>query len=205
MRSPTAQRQGSGTVWLWTTGDMGCVFPSSFVVFMSGAQRPAVSGGPQPTDPRTGKKPALWAVRSTGMLGAGPPLARGSPHARAAERVSHGAGKWQRPRGWSAAAGQTIVGWAVSVLGCFPHGFSGCSWVFMSCLAVHGLSGCPWCFPSWSGLVCLRGFPLFAPVAPNAGGEPRPMAGATQERKLLGVAFRVEPVVTHPAPPQSRT
>jgi hypothetical protein len=22
---------------------------------------------------------------------------------------------------------------------------------------------------------------------PNAGGEPRPMAGATQERKLLGV------------------
>jgi hypothetical protein len=31
------------------------------------------------------------------------------------------------------------------------------------------------------------------------------MAGATQERKLLGVGFRVEPVVTHPAPPQTRT
>jgi hypothetical protein len=27
------------------------------------------------------------------------------------------------------------------------------------------------------------------------------MAGATQERRLLGVGFRVEPVVTHPAPP----
>jgi len=31
------------------------------------------------------------------------------------------------------------------------------------------------------------------------------MAEATQERKLLGVGFRVEPVVTHPAPPQTRT
>src|SRR5437867_3891953 len=45
--------------------------------------------------------------------------------------------------------------------------------------------------------VCLR--------QPNAGGEPRPMAGATQERKLLGVGFRVEPMVTQPAPPQTRT
>ena len=31
------------------------------------------------------------------------------------------------------------------------------------------------------------------------------MAGAPQERRLLGVGFRVEPVVTHPAPPQTRT
>ena len=31
------------------------------------------------------------------------------------------------------------------------------------------------------------------------------MAEATQERKQLGVGFRVEPVVTHPAPPQTRT
>ena len=29
-----------------------------------------VSGGPQATDYRTGRKPALWAVRSTGLLGA---------------------------------------------------------------------------------------------------------------------------------------
>ena len=26
-----------------------------------------------------------------------------------------------------------------------------------------------------------------APLAPNASGEPRPIAGATEERKLLGV------------------
>ena len=39
----------------------------------------------------------------------------------------------------------------------------------------------------------------------NARGEPRPIAGATQERRLLGVGFRVEPVVTQPAPPQTRT
>jgi len=44
-----------------------------------------------------------------------------------------------------------------------------------------------------------------APQAPNARGEPRPIAGATEERKLWGVGFRVEPVVTHPAPPQTRT
>jgi hypothetical protein len=31
------------------------------------------------------------------------------------------------------------------------------------------------------------------------------MAEATQERKLLGVGCRVEPMVTHPAPPQTRT
>jgi hypothetical protein len=40
---------------------------------------------------------------------------------------------------------------------------------------------------------------------PNAGGEPRPRAAATQERRLLGVGCRVEPVVTHPAPPPTRT
>ncbi len=31
------------------------------------------------------------------------------------------------------------------------------------------------------------------------------MAGATQERRLLGVGFRVEPMVTQSAPPQTRT
>ena len=31
------------------------------------------------------------------------------------------------------------------------------------------------------------------------------MAGARHERTLLGVGFRVEPVVTQPAPPQIRT
>jgi len=40
-------------------------------------------------------------------------------------------------------------------------------------------------------------------VTPNAGAEPRPEAVA--KRRLLGVGFRVEPVVTHPAPPQTRT
>jgi len=29
---------------------------------------PKLSGGPQPTDPRTGTKPALWAVSSSGLL-----------------------------------------------------------------------------------------------------------------------------------------
>ena len=31
---------------------------------------PKLSGGPQPTDPRTATKPALWAVRSSAVLGA---------------------------------------------------------------------------------------------------------------------------------------
>jgi len=42
-------------------------------------------------------------------------------------------------------------------------------------------------------------------VLPNARGEPRPEARATQERRLLGVGFRVEPMVTQPAPPQTQT
>jgi hypothetical protein len=33
----------------------------------------------------------------------------------------------------------------------------------------------------------------------NASGEPRPEAAATEERRLLGVGFRVEPAVTQPA------
>ena len=41
--------------------------------------------------------------------------------------------------------------------------------------------------------------------APNARGEPPPEAGARNERTLEAVGFRVEPVVTHPAPPQTRT
>ena len=40
---------------------------------------------------------------------------------------------------------------------------------------------------------------------PNAGAQLLPEAGATEERTLEGVGFRVEPVVTHPAPPQTRT
>ena len=40
---------------------------------------------------------------------------------------------------------------------------------------------------------------------PNAGRQARLKARATQERRLEAVACRVEPVVTHPAPPQTRT
>src|SRR5262249_32991716 len=40
---------------------------------------------------------------------------------------------------------------------------------------------------------------------PNAGHQARLEAGATQERTLEAVAFRVEPAVTQPAPPQTRT
>jgi hypothetical protein len=40
---------------------------------------------------------------------------------------------------------------------------------------------------------------------PNAGGEPRARAGAKNERRLLRVGFRVEPVLTHPALPPTRT
>src|SRR3989442_7018014 len=47
--------------------------------------------------------------------------------------------------------------------------------------------------------------PSSSDLSPNAGGEPRPIAAATKERRLLGVGCRVEPVVTHPAPPQTRT
>jgi len=42
-------------------------------------------------------------------------------------------------------------------------------------------------------------------VLPNARGEPRATAAARDERRLLHVGFRVEPVVTQPAPPQTRT
>src|SRR5882762_7424532 len=40
---------------------------------------------------------------------------------------------------------------------------------------------------------------------PNATLQAPPIAGATEERTLLAVACRVEPMVTHPAPPQTRT
>src|SRR5262249_26501560 len=43
------------------------------------------------------------------------------------------------------------------------------------------------------------------PLQPNATLQARPIAGARHERRLLGVACRVEPMVTHPAPPQTRT
>ncbi len=39
----------------------------------------------------------------------------------------------------------------------------------------------------------------------NATLQARREAAATQERRLYAVAFRVEPVVTQPAPPQTRT
>ena len=39
----------------------------------------------------------------------------------------------------------------------------------------------------------------------NAGHQARRAAGARHERTLAAVACRVEPVVTHPAPPQTRT
>jgi len=45
--------------------------------------------------------------------------------------------------------------------------------------------------------------PLSTSREPNAGRQARLAAGA--ERRLLGVGFRVEPVVAQPAPPQSRT
>src|SRR6266702_2361084 len=41
--------------------------------------------------------------------------------------------------------------------------------------------------------------------SPNAGPQPRLAADARHERRLEGVGFRVEPVVTQPAPPQTRT
>jgi hypothetical protein len=40
---------------------------------------------------------------------------------------------------------------------------------------------------------------------PKAGRQARMEAGARHERTLAAVAFRVEPVVTQPAPPQTRT
>jgi hypothetical protein len=48
------------------------LFSCGFVFFGFLGLTPPVSGGPQPTDSRPGNKPALWAVRSTGMLGATP-------------------------------------------------------------------------------------------------------------------------------------
>ena len=41
--------------------------------------------------------------------------------------------------------------------------------------------------------------------APNAGPQLRLPAAASHERRLAGVSCRVEPMVTHPAPPQTRT
>jgi hypothetical protein len=40
---------------------------------------------------------------------------------------------------------------------------------------------------------------------PNATRQALEIAGAKYERRLFPVAFRVEPVVTQPAPPQTRT
>src|SRR5712692_3708880 len=40
---------------------------------------------------------------------------------------------------------------------------------------------------------------------PNATLQAPPIAEARNERRLSAVAFRVEPVVTQPAPPQTRT
>ena len=42
-------------------------------------------------------------------------------------------------------------------------------------------------------------------MTPNAAPQPRLEAEATQERRLEGVGCRVEPMVTHPAPPPTRT
>jgi hypothetical protein len=42
-------------------------------------------------------------------------------------------------------------------------------------------------------------------LTPNAALQARGAARATEERRLFPVACRVEPMVTHPAPPQTRT
>ena len=48
-------------------------------------------------------------------------------------------------------------------------------------------------------------FPTLVELRPNAQTHLLLEAGATQEHRLEAVAFRVEPVVTQPAPPQTRT
>jgi hypothetical protein len=116
---------------------------------------PPVSGGPQPTDSRTGKKPALWAVRSTGMLGAargqrlavarppppyalrparslrsgGPPPAQGwtGSHAEAVPCTTAGA--------WRAGTGLSDVGMILLSARVFV-GLSVLSWVFVLSFAV---------------------------------------------------------------------
>jgi hypothetical protein len=44
-----------------------------------------------------------------------------------------------------------------------------------------------------------------ARLVPNATRQARRAAGARDKRTLAAVACRVEPMVTHPAPPQTRT
>jgi hypothetical protein len=101
---------------------------------------PPVSGGPQTTDPQTGKKRALWAVRSTGMLG---PVCVGGPSCLAhnAPPTSAGVGGTSRWSRGSLALGVSSLGvsslevslsWGVSVfmaLGLGSPGLAGAvSW-----------------------------------------------------------------------------
>jgi hypothetical protein len=58
--------------------------------------------------------------------------------------------------------------------------------------------------PYPTGTFTLQEMPSFS-WRDNAALQAPPIAGATQERRLLAVACRVEPMVTHPAPPQTRT
>ena len=54
-------------------------------------------------------------------------------------------------------------------------------------------------------LHALRPTPGMLRKQPNATLQAPPMAGARDEQRLLAVAFRVEPAVAQPAPPQTRT
>ena len=58
--------------------------------------------------------------------------------------------------------------------------------------------------PYLAGTYTLQETPSFA-WRTNATLQAPPIAAARNERRLLAVACRVEPVVTHPAPPQTRT
>ena len=56
--------------------------------------------------------------------------------------------------------------------------------------------------PLVSHHACIKGLII---CMPNAGHQARREVGARHERTLEAVACRVEPVVSHPAPPQTRT
>jgi hypothetical protein len=164
---------------------------------------PPVSGGPQPTDPRTGTKRALWAVRSTGMLGAGLPLALGSPHCPHAE--------WPPPRSGSGRLGLRAGGEPSLVGGVFRMGFLGFHgvswglWVFMRFVGFHGVSGGPWSLPSWSRLVCLGVFLSARLWHLTASGKRRATAPLTAalapKRALWPVRFSAMLDAAGPRPP----
>ena len=74
---------------------------------------------------------------------------------------------------------------------------------------------CLECLSSWMlfvlGMPFVLGVPCLGgprvPLAPNAGGEPprHVRTAAWVQTTICAVGCRVEPVVTHPAPPQTRT